>query len=288
MEYNIVTKRLGEDNMKPLRPEDYLEPECPLSPPDKSGKQLIPQQRISARLDELMARKQYNQAESMLNFWLESALKGKDTQGEFFVYNEMMGYYRKTNNRDRGIEAAEKALAMISPLNYENTISGVTCLVNAATVYTAFNETDKALPLFERAREVCEQIPEGNEYKLAAVYNNMATALVSAERYPDAYQMYDLALETLERADNTQLENAMTHLNIIDAILSDKGLNEENEGTVTLHLIQAQGYLDDETVERDDYYSFVADKCVGIFEYFGWSGYSEELRERIRKINEGN
>ena len=60
---------------EPLRPEDYEEPNCVLCDPAlgrKAPAERIPQQRISARLDELMGKKEYGEAADVLRLLLNA------------------------------------------------------------------------------------------------------------------------------------------------------------------------------------------------------------------------
>ena len=276
-------------NDKILKPEDYLEPECVICDKPVGTKQKIqriPQARISRRLDELMGQKEYGQAENLLKYWVAEAKANGDVQGEFMVYNEMMGYYRKMGLKIEGYEAINKALELLPGLEYEQTVSGATCYTNAATVYTAFNEPDKALHLFRKAEQIYLDNIKNNEFKYASLCNNMALALVQLKNYAEADKYYRRSLEVLEQCPSSELEKAMAWLNIADAVIAQKGVNEESENEIVEYLYNAQLCLDDETVERDSYYAFVRDKCYPIYEYFQWYSYADELKERIREINE--
>ena len=272
-----------------LKPEDYLEPECVICDKPVGTKQKIqriPQGRISQRLDELMGQGEYAQAENLLKFWIAEAQANCDQQGEFMVYNEMMGYYRKVGRKEEGYEAINKALELLPTLKYENTVSGATCYTNAATVYTAFNEPEKALKLFRKAEEIYLANLKNNEYKFASLCNNMALALVQLKEFDEANKYYRKSLDVLEDCPQSELEKAMAWLNIADAVIAQKGVSEDSENEIVEYLYNAQLCLDDESVERDSYYAFVADKCYPIYEYFQWYSYAEELKERIREINE--
>ena len=272
------------NNFGKLNPEDYLEPDCPLSPPEKTVR--IPQQRISEKLDELMAGKDYSGAERMLEYWISEAEAGNDMAGKFMVYNEMMGFYRKTSQKEKGYAVIDKALGMLDMLGYRHTVSGATAFTNAATVYTAFADYDKAIGLFEKARLIYEANLRNNEFKAAGLYNNMAIALVALKRYDEAEKLYQDALQLLQKCEHSELEQALTWLNMVDLVISRDGINEESENRIVPYMYNAQLLLDDENVLRDDYYAFVCDKCFPIYEYFGWTMYADELKERIRQINE--
>ena len=273
---------------EPLRPEDYEEPNWVLCDPAlgrKAPAERIPQQRISARLDELMGKKEYGEAEMMLKNWVNEAEAYNDRQGLFFVLNEMMGYYRKIGKKAEGYAAVERALGMLTELEYTDTVSGATALTNAGTVYTSFEDYASALPLFRRAKEIYEMHPEGNEYKLAGLYNNLATSLTATESYEEADALYEKALGLLEKVENSELEMAMIWLNRLDILLSKEGDGlDEKKADPCLEM--AKKYLDSENLERNSYYAFMADKCVGVYDYFGWFLYAQELRERIKEIDE--
>ena len=276
-------------NNDTIKPEDYLEPECVVCGKPEGTKQKvshIPQTRISEKLDELMSEGEYLQAENMLKFWIGEAQMSNDRQGEFMVYNEMMGYYRKIGDKDKGYEVINKALELLPVLEYEESVSGATCYTNAATVYTAFNEPDKAMELFRKAEKIYEKHLENNEYKYASLCNNMATALVQLKQFDEAEKLYYKSIEILEKCPQSELEKAMAWLNLADAYIARHGLNEDSENRIVEYLYNAQLCLDDENTERDGYYAFVADKCYPIYEYFQWYSYSDELKERIREINE--
>ncbi|MBE6125377.1 MAG: tetratricopeptide repeat protein [Erysipelotrichaceae bacterium] len=272
-----------------LKPEDYLEPECVICDKPVGTKQKIqriPQGRISQRLDELMGKGEYGQAENLLKYWVAEAKANGDQQGEFMVYNEMMGYYRKMGLKEQAYEAINKALELLPTLEYEHTVSGATCYTNAATVYTAFNEPEKALELFRMAEEIYLANMQNNEYKYASLCNNMALAMVQLKQFDEADRSYRRSLEVLQQCPQSELEKAMAWLNIADAIIAKKGVSEESENEIVEYLYNAQLCLDDDSVERDSYYAFVRDKCYPIYEYFQWYSYAEELKERIREINE--
>ena len=274
---------------KVLKAEEYVEPDCLLCDKPVGTKQKIkriPQQRISAKLDELMSKGSYANAENLLKYWVAEARANGDNQGEFMVYNEMMGFYRKTGKQEEGYWAIDKAISMLDSLQYENTISGAKCYINARTVYTTFKQWDKALELFDKAAVFFKNNPDGNEFAQAGLYNNMALAYVGKGSYDEAYKLYDNALKLLEKADNSKLEMATTYLNKADALIAEKGINENTENTIVELMYNAQLCLDDEEVERDAYYAYVADKCYPIYEYFEWYQYADELKERIKSINE--
>ena len=74
-------------NEKPaLSREDYIDPQCPFcteqyqkEPPVRS----VPSARILEKLDEMLARNDYNDAERLLLYWVKEAELGRDLRGHF-------------------------------------------------------------------------------------------------------------------------------------------------------------------------------------------------------------
>ena len=110
---------------KILKPEDYEEPSCPLCMSDGSVNP-INTRRFIEKLDEYYGKNDYDGALRHLKYWLDEAVSGNDLRGQFSVYNEMMGYYRKTGQREKAMESAAKALELLEALGMEDTISAGT------------------------------------------------------------------------------------------------------------------------------------------------------------------
>jgi len=273
-----------------IGPEDYQEPRCPLcmdGPDREAGIMPVPLQRIAQKTDEYMGRRDYAGAERHLRYWLEEARIGKDLRGQFSLWNELMGFYRKMNDKDQAIESAKNALSLIDALDNGDTISAGTCYVNCGTVYDAFGLPERALPLFEQAKEVYESALPESDARLGGLYNNMALALVALRRFGEAYELYQKALGVMAEAPNGALEQAITYLNMANAVEDEHGL-EKGEEKIQQYLERAALLLDTPELPRNGYYAFVCEKCAPGFDYYGWFLYAAELKERYETIYAGS
>ena len=169
----------------PLKLEDYQE-SCTTSPGSCGVPRHIPQSRVIEKMDEYMAKRDYDGAERHLNYWLNEAQFLGDRRGELTVRNELIGHYRKTGNRDSALEQVDIALKLIDELDLNGTISSGTVLVNAATALNAFGENERSMELFEKALEVYESSDSTDPSLLGGLYNNMALTCCAMERYDDA------------------------------------------------------------------------------------------------------
>ncbi|MBR5741199.1 MAG: tetratricopeptide repeat protein [Firmicutes bacterium] len=277
-----------------LSREDYEEPRCLLNmaDPNEAPVHAIDMRRVVEKLDEYQAKKDWAGAERHLEFWLGEARLGNDKRGEFSVRNEMMGYYRKRGNEAKAVESAEKALAMIPLLGYEDAVSGATCYVNSATVYQAFGKPETALGLFEQAKPVYERNLAPDDGRLGGLYNNMALSYVATRRYGEAYESYKKALAVMERAPGGTLEQALTYLNMADAVAAEHGL-EKGEKKIAQYLDRAEELLaasDPEThpelaeVISRGYYAFCCECAAPTFGYYGYFLAAKRFAARAEAI----
>lgn len=270
--------------MTPIEKEDYMEPRCLLcEEPYGAEAQVkpVPQQRIMEKVDEYMSRRDYAGVERHLLYWLEEAKLGRDQKGELMIRNELIGHYRKVQDRAHALTQAEAALNLLDEIGFEGSITAGTTCVNAATAYQAFGENDRAFEIFERARNNYEAIPSLKPELLGGLYNNMALTLVSLKRFDEANELYRRAIETMANAEHGALEQAITYLNMANAAEDEKGLLDASE-TIDACLERAETLLNAPGTPHEGYYAFVCEKCAPTFEYYGWFAVAEELNKRAR------
>lgn len=275
-------------NRDPISPEDYVEPRCLLcGDPFGAEERMrpIPQQRIIEKMDEYMSRRDYPGAERHLLYWLEEAKVGGDRRGEFFIYGELVGHYRKTGEREKAFDAAENELRLLRELGYDGTVSAGTACVNVATAYSAFGENERALELFRRARENYEKNPSVDPALLGGLFNNMGLVCVSLSRFREADDLYRRALSEMEKVKYGELELAITYLNMANAVEAELGL-EEGESRIFDLLDRAKELLDKTEHPRDGYYAFVCEKCAPTFGYYGYFADARDLSDRAEAIYE--
>ena len=260
----------------------------------------IPQRRVIEKMNEYMSRRDYAGAERHLLYWLAEAQLGQDLDGQLVLRNEMVGHYRKTGQRDKAMESAEEALALLAELGLEDAIIAGTTFVNIATACGAFGKHERALELFEKARAVYE----GSEYVepqlLGGLYNNMALTCAALGRYELALELYEKAVRMMADVPDGELEQAITFLNMADAVEAQLG-PEDGESRIFALVERAQELLENKGREilgedrvlrgksreeraRIGYYAFVCEKCAPTFDHFGYFLAAEEFRETAGKI----
>ena len=270
----------------PLKEEDYLEKDCLLCMEDPAMERKIrsiPQKRILDKMDEYMARRDYKGAERHLLYWLEEAKAGADARGELLVCNELIGHYRKMGEKNQALHYAGRALELLKVLDFDRTVSAGTTYVNAATAAHAFGEYERAGELFEQAREIYEAREDTARHLLGGLYNNMALNLAAREQYVQAYSYFQKAMEQMKMVPGGKLEQAITCLNMADALDAEYGM-EEKEGEIFALVDQAEELLREPDAPRDGYYAFVCEKCAPAFSYYGYFQTAQDLTDLAEEI----
>ena len=273
---------------EPIKPEDYQEPRCVLCDPATGmpqGTSQIPMDRVVEKFDEYWDRRDYEGAERHLKYWLDEADFTGDLRGAFSLRNEMMGFYRKLDQKEKAFENATAALSLMREIGYEESISGGTCFVNCGTVYLQFGDAPKALEYFTKARQVYEAAEHIRSEMLGGLYNNMGLAYMDTAQYAQAGECYARALEVMAGVENGESDAAITLLNMADTAALEKGLGSAEE-EIRGYLQRAKELLDTEGLPRDGYYAYVCGRCAPGFYCYGDDEYGAELEARAEKIYE--
>ncbi len=263
---------------------DYAEPACPFCNgkdfyyPDQ-GAPLgnIPIQRIIEKVDSCFNKNNYEEAGRLLVFWRDEATELRDKRGELAMESELIGYYRKRNEKEKALASISRALVLIDELGQKDMASGATIYINCATAYKAFDMTNEALPLYAHAEEVYKNTLLEGDARFGGLYNNMALALVDLGKFDEAEDSYNSALAVMENAKGGEPEAAITYINL--AHLYEKSGKHDN---IRRCLDKAYSLLQSNSIPHDGYYAFVLEKCAPSFGYFG----NNEVYEQLKKESE--
>lgn len=247
----------------------------------------IPIGRILEKLDQYLNSEDYFGAEKHLGYWISEAEACGDQRGAFAILNEQIGLFRKTLQEGKAMEAVQKALEAVHSLSLDDSVSGATTYINAATAYKCFGNWKESLPLYNAAKRIYERDLPAADRRIGGLYNNMALALADAGEYDEAMRLYLSALQIMENAENGELECAITWLNIAE-LKERAGSKGELDQEISKCLDQAEKLLCSPEVPRNSFYAFVAEKCAPTFDYYGYFAFAEELRTASAQIRKGD
>ena len=289
--------------------EDYEEPRCLLNMHPELVS--IPLGRVIEKLDSFLNKNDYEGAEALLKNWLSEAESLGDEKGRLSLLNEQIGLYRKLGRKEDCLKAINDAMEQARKAGFEDSITGATTCINAATGYKAFDKAKEALPLYQRAKDLYEKYLDPGDKRMAGLYNNMALTLAGLEKYDEAMALYRAALKILEGKSEDQPQKndffggdlhcseppagfggqaadmAVTYLNMADLLCARYG-PEEAEKQVEEYLNLAEELLDSEGAAHDGYYAYVCEKCAPVFGYYGYFLTEQKLKKRAEEIYEGS
>ncbi len=267
---------------------DYKEPCCPLSggkefyyPKNDAPLGRIPVGRVIEKLDSLFDKNEYDAAERLLTYWKNEAIELKDKQGELAIENELVGFYRKQGEKEKGLRCVESALKLVNELEQGDNSSGATIFVNCATAYKAFDMLPEALSFYERAEEIYKKTLSCDDYRFGALYNNMALSLEDIGEFTKAEKAYFSALDIMAKATRGEAECAITYVNL--AHMYEKWGKTEK---INDCMKKAYELLQSENLPHNGYYAFVLEKCAPSFGYFGDKEIYEQMIGKVKEIYE--
>lgn len=269
---------------------DYKEPRCALcdgkdfyNPKQNAPKGRIPVSRIIEKVDNCFNKNDYFEAGRLLEYWKNEAVSLNDTNGELAMQSELIGYYRKTDQKEKAFYSINRALELVKVLSQQDIPSGATVKLNCATAYKAFGEPAKALELYLDAEKTYIRTLNSKDERFGGLYNNMALAQVDLNDFSGALESYNKAILVMQNVQGGQADLAITYVNL--AHLYQK-INEKQK--ITDSLFKAYELLNLEQIKKDGYFAYVCSKCAPSFEYFGYTVIAKELTKLSESIYAGN
>ena len=269
---------------------DYQEPCCPFDAsaytgtPDSAPCPVsLPVQEVIRELDAFYAQGREAEAEDFLEAWQQKAEACGDWRAELSFTSELLGQYRRSAKREKGLAAVDHALALIRRHRMGESLSGATVMLNAATTMKCFGRAAESIPVFCHVCRVYAQKLDPTDYRFAGLYNNMALSYADVADYAQAERYFRLALGVIRHCEAPGNDMAVTYCNLAE--MYDKQNPEDKR--VGECVEQAWELLNDPKLPRDGYHAFTISKCAPAFDYLGYFLYAKELKERAAKIYAG-
>lgn len=238
---------------------------------------------VIAESDRLFNQGDHTAVGEHLRRALESAVKSGDRQSELSILNELMGHYRMSNDRERGLSAVFDAIELIRELGIADSVSAGTIFINAATALHAFGEYEKAQEYYSCAYRSYTLNLAPDDRKFAGLFNNMAAVYLSQKDFELAKAYYLEALAVLKEYGE-MMDIAVTYVNLAQCVYIADPLDLEADA----YLNMAMNCFDAPLCVRDGYYAHTCIKCAGAFGVLGRKDLEKELNSRAKEIYEGH
>ena len=248
----------------------------------------IPILRIIDKVDELCGKNDLQGVKRVLEYWEAEARALFDTRGLLEILSEEIGLYRNMGEKEKGLHAVEEALDILQCQGACSSIADATIYLNCATTMKAFGKASEAMPYYELAKSRYEDLLPKDDYRLAGLYNNYATALCDLKRYDEGKASYLKAIDVLREKGGFG-ELAVSYVNLAHLVF-DKAQEdgEDCDDEIDRLLDLAMQCLDDKALAHDGNYASVCSKCASAYGFFGRFLDKAELEKRAKEIYDNN
>ena len=219
-------------------------------------------------LDFLYASGRAKEAESYLKQGLKNAAAEKDDGAILAILNELMGYYRAASRYEECILCSQQALSLADAMGLSGTADYGTMLLNAATGYRAAGKFEKAERLYEETYRIFRKHMTGPDYRMASLHNNLSLLYSETGRLEDAKKELELAMDTIAKLPDADIETAITHTNLGNLCFQ---MNRFSEGAE--HMKKAVSIFERMPDGKDSHY---ASALSGLAEAYYHEGELEE------------
>ena len=268
---------------------DHIDPICPFDASQYTGtpdaepcERTIPVRERIVRLDALYNAGREAEAGQLLERSRAEAHALGDWRGELSMLSELMGHYRRSMEREKGLQAVADGLAIIREHHLGSTVSGATVMLNAATTMKCFGRAADSLPVFRHVARVFADNLAPEDYRFAGLYNNMALSYAELGDQEGAERCYRLALNVLAAGERQDNDMAVTLCSLAELYDSRDPLDER----VGQCMEQAWEHLNGPELPHDGYHALTIRKCLPCFDRLGYFVYVKELKERLASIRD--
>lgn len=230
--------------------------------------------------DDFIARKRYAEGGEFLELAASAATQSGDTASLVTLLNELVGHYRKNNDRGACFRSIARLKELLDNGAVSDDVEIGTAYLNIGTAYNRFGDPEAAIEYYGIAEGKYRGKLGRRDYRWGGLFNNAATAYQAAGDYRKAESMFLEAARLMSALDKVA-DEATTYINL--AHLEDEARG--NRGEIKRYLDRAY-YLLNTVREPDAYYAWVLEKLAPSFGYFGEEQRAAELADRSKKIYE--
>lgn len=180
---------------------------------------------VFEKIDVLFEKSPKDAEDYMVDALAKSKMNNDDSIS-LKLYNELLGYYRQTSNKEKILNTIEEVCDLLVSMKAQGTISYATTMLNIANAYRSIGEYELAKDYYAKTQEIYNKaMEEGhlakNDICVAGLYNNMSLLYQELDDYKMAEELLKKALAIVnDRQD--KFEIAVTYANLANTMLLAK------------------------------------------------------------------
>ncbi len=232
-------------------------------------------QNFYEKLDEIFQQRDAQKVVEFLEQSLGEAKEQDDALGIIAVSNELGGVYRVLGKTEQAKQVCEDVLKRIKAVGMGDTQHYATALLNAGDVRLSAGEWEAALDLFIQAKERLTALELGEDYRMAALCNNMSVAYRETGKLQEAENVLETALSVISGLPGCAIELATTYVNLGELQVKQEKLDAAKES-----LGQAVRLFEESQKTKDPHY---ASALTGLGEVLSAEGELESAKSHYTK-----
>lgn len=194
----------------------------------------------------------------------QSAQRLEDTRAQIAVANELGGWYRAQGHLQEAKSLYQKALRDLDADGQRQTENYATTLINAGDVYIVDKQYDTPIAMFLEAESILVHLGLQNDYRMAALKNNISAAYREQGEFPRAEMALVKALDVLTHYPEQKSERATTLIN-----LAQLQMKQGKFAEATDHLLQCMAIYRAMPGERDPHVAMALAALGEVYYYQG-------------------
>lgn len=233
------------------------------------------------QLDELLAQGNGREAILFISKAIREAEEKNDRKALIALYNEAGGLCRDFSRYEDAEEYYNMAFDLIREMDASHSESYGTTLINYGTCLANEAKYEEAAAVFSEAASVLADSGGNDDYRMAALYNNMSWVAQEQGKLDDAGDFLNRALLMLKAVPDSEGEQAASYTNLANLYWVQGLLSEAK-----VMLIKAIDiYKEREDLKNEGRYAAVISSLSNI--YFSEGDYEKcasLCREAMREI----
>ena len=239
-------------------------------------------QEFYTRLDSIFQEKNIDRTKGFLEDQLKIAEGSGDLAATVVICNELGGILRVTGKIDDAIELYKKILAALTEMDMLHTEQHATVLINTGDVYISARDWEPALDYFSRAREMLIKLDLDQDYRMAALCNNISSVYREIERFEEAELALGTAFDIIRNIPECRGELATTYVNLGELQVRQNKLDMAKES-----FLNATEIFEEASGDKDVHYSValagLGEICYLTKDYEQAEGYLERALGLIER-----
>ena len=166
------------------------------------------------QLDELLTQGKGKEAIMFISEAIKEAENNNDKKALIALYNEAGGLCRDFSRYEDAEEYYNMAFDLIREMDASHSESYGTTLINYGTCLANERKFEEAAAVFSEAASVLADAGSNDDYRMAALYNNMSWVAQEQGKLDDAGDFLNRALLMLKAVPDSEGEQAASYTNL--------------------------------------------------------------------------